>query len=352
MGRAMVPARWYDDFWFVCVALLGLVAASWLVRALWPLIFIGGALWLFWMRAAWLPKLKAQVAVWRAWWIRKLDRAPTYWPTPAQSEEHQSYRNDYEMLVAEPGRIPRGKLLLIAEVVDALQGWGDNPLAAPPTFRQQAFAQVGPAGLLGSSVGRWMAIGVGVLIIGMLGTIGVLWGQTKALERARDIACTEAELGGRTSREPCRDLGVVADELARATVAAEQAARARATDVGSGVREARETGGLNQRRARRDGEAAARVRRGRTDDLESNRNARAPNWDERLRDVTTPLQLFGPESDGAAAGSGAVGGVPGDGAGSSDVPDPGVAASTGGTDRPAVEPGREPGDEGSAPPVP
>lgn len=249
------------------------------------LAVLGWALWV--SRAHWLPTVRR----WKAALIARFDKAPNYWRTPATTEDHAGYRADYELLVSKPER-SRSELLMLADIIDALHRYGDNPLTQPPQPQGFAgFASAG-AGIFGGRIMIWAA----VLLLGLC---AVLYGRGLVLKAERDRACSSMELLGHTSRMPClalREAGIAIETLHGDLDLADDA---RAAAVAQAVLEERETVALNQRNAARARASEARLRRARTDDIESARDVRAPDWDQRLRDLADPVHV---EPDGAGAG--------------------------------------------------
>lgn len=283
----------------------------------------------------WWPALRKAAQFARGWVYARFDTEPAFWTSPAQNEDHAGMRADYERLVGQEMH-SAADLLTIAELVGGLQVYGDNPWARPPTLRRQAMASIGVGGLMGSTFGRYLAIGAAGVFALMVAGMAVLWGQTQSLKAARDAACSSEELTGVTTREPCRDLASAAERIDRLEFNLGALRATRAGDVGASAGEARETLELNQRSAARDAAARDRQRRARDDDQESLRDARAPDWDQRLRDVTTPLPLVGSGAGGGEpAGEDPAGRVPAGRTGTGELPAAEPAAEPERTDRPA-----------------
>lgn len=232
----------------------------------------------------------------RAEWIARTDQAPRYWVGPARDADHAAYRAEYQALVEKPSR-SRGDLLLLVEVLDGLKRYHDDPLVKPPVFGQR---------FLGAAV----AGGVSLKLVAALGALAVLgltglWVRGEMLVAARDRACSRAELIGRTTRQPCRDLGQavgVIDALNQRVASAE---RARATQVASAVEQALETAKLNQRRRAREAARVAARQRAQDDSAQAARDARAPDWDSRLRDLADPGAVPVPPAEPGAGGGAA-----------------------------------------------
>lgn len=309
MAVALAWARqhWEPLLWCLGALAMTLVAlrfGQWLVAV----ASLGFVCWLLW---PWLLTKAAPVRRWfgamKAELIARFDKAPAFWVGAAANEEHEGYRQDYELLATKPAR-SRSELFLLAEIVDGLQHYGDNPLAAPPTLRARAFAGVGAAAGNGTLL-KVAAVACLLLVAGCV----ALWGRGEALKAARDAPCNVMEIAGVTSRQACRDLA--ATQLQVRTLSAdlrfERASRAQAIETA--VAEAQATVALNQRRADRERASAARRERARIDDQESARNARAPDWGSRLRDLADPVA--GPDAAGTGAGPNPASGVPGASAG-------------------------------------
>lgn len=329
-----MPVRW-DDWRVFAATLLVAFVCILIIRewAMVPVLLALLGLYAWYMRAEWWPQASAWFKTLRGRFIRIADTAPSYWEGPPTNADHLGYREDYELLVSKPGSLTRSELLQLAEVFGALQNYGDRPLAKPPAVQARRSFFGGAAGGVFS---QWTWI-VGALLVAVI--VGQ-WGWAKSLEASRDAACSAGELRGHTSREPCRDLAEAGNALSELTVQVEELATARAGNVGSQVTQERETAALNRRRAQREAAAAERLRRARDDDEASARDARAPDWDQRLRDVATPLPILGESPAGAGPGASAAGGVPG-GAGPGPEPvrpaDP--ADGAGGPDGSVGQPG-------------
>jgi hypothetical protein len=292
-------------------------------------------------RWAWvLVAVLAAVLIWEqraqihTWWdrviITRLERwthpKQAVWSGPPANPDHATLRSDYEAVAAKP-RPSRGDLLHLAEVTDGLLDHGDNPLSAPPTIRRQAFAGFMSAGsIIGGSLSQWTLIGGA----GLLAACAVLYARGDVLKAARDKACTVNELRGHTTREPCVALSHAGSTIANLQADLEDIRHNEAVALQNQVASALETGRLNQRMEARRAAAAAIERRAHEDEVLSARDARAPDWDSRLRDVGagSPVLELDPLT-GAPASAGPAGGVPTTGAAPASVPDPHAAAPTG-----------------------
>lgn len=304
-ASAWARRNWEPLLWgsgAVVMALAALRFGQLLVVAL----SLGFVVWLIW------PWLRGQAAPIQRWFgalkaelIARFDKAPAFWVGPPVNEEHEGYRQDYEMLATKPAR-SRSELFLLAEIVDGLQHYGDNPLAAPPTRRARAFAGVGAA----AAGGTLLKVALAAVVL-LIAGCGLLYARTETLKAARDAPCGRMELAGVTSRQACRALAATqlqAQQLS-ADLRHERASRAQAVETA--VAEALATVALNQRRADRVAASEARRERARIDDQQSARDARAPNWDDRLRDLADPVAGSG--AAGTGPGANPASGVPGAG---------------------------------------
>lgn len=317
------------DWALLAAAVLLAIAASWFVGGVigWLLMFATLSVLAYLFRGMWLPRLRAAVD-WakrlRAEWIARRDDAPSYWEGEAKNEEHQRYRDEYLRLATQPTRT-RADLALLAEMLDGLAEYGDNPLAKPPTLQRRAIAEFAAAGTaLNVGLGRWTWI-VG---LGLVATCIALFGWVKIEQANARLSCSDRELQGYTDRQPCLDQAAAEASAGRLRDALEAFQAVRPVDVGGAVQSARETAELNQRRAGRRSASDARRRRAQDDDVSSVRDNRAPDWGQRLRDLTGDPTDGGADA-GAAPGDGAASGVSGDGGGAADVPDTDAAAGTG-----------------------
>lgn len=311
------------DLALVAVAVLLAFAAAWfvggLVGPLLVVVTLGVLAYLF--RGLWLPKW-AGVVQWakrlRAEWIARADDAPSYWEGPAKDEDHARYRAEYLRLALQPKRT-RADLALLAEMLDGLDGYGDNPLAKPPTLKARAMASFGAAG---AAVAPWVWMGVA----GLVASCVFLYGWVRIEQSNARIACAQSELEGRTERQPCLDLAAERGVNGVLREALRGFQNVRPVDVGAAVETARETAVLNQRNRDRERAAAERRRRAQRDDVQSIRDNRAPDWDGRLRDLAEPSLAPIPGDAGTAPGDGAAGGMSGGGASVDAVPEPGASA--------------------------
>jgi hypothetical protein len=262
-----------------CVAVSAAgAAAAWcrLETGRWPTAFA----------SRWWKDALARLRFFQAALVARFDDAPGYWRGPPRDDVHAGYRRDYEALVRER-HLDEGKIFYLAQLIDGLRRYGDDPLTKPPKPRGIMSARL-VGGAWSGALGRYgLMAGLG-LVAALVAACAVLWGRTAMLERQRDAACTEFELDGFTSRQACRDLARAAARIeeVEADLAAEETARVIATE--RAAIEAQATRELNQRNVERRRQSAERLRRAREDDLESARTARAPDWDERLRDLAEP----------------------------------------------------------------
>ena len=308
------------------LALLALIvaggAALWcrIETGRWPAAFL--ARW--WAGIA--GPIRRTLKEWRGAMIARADDAPGYWLGAPRDETHAGYRADYETLVGKvaSGDYTPADLYHIAQLVDGLRRYGDNPLLKPPALSARALGIMGAAGgVFGAGVGRWFLIGgAGVLLL-LVTACAVLQARAASLERQRDAACTEWEIEGRTSRQACRDLGSAMRHIQTQDAEIAELEVARANAAARDAIEEEATRALNARNAARRRASAERLRRAHEDDVEAARTARAPDWDSRLRDLAEPA-MAEPGAGEPGAGGDPLGGMPGRSPGAGDVHNPGA----------------------------
>lgn len=206
-------------------------------------------------------------------WARITGRA--HWACAPTDETHATYRLQYETLLPTLKHLPRGvhhqraferrnAFLYLAEILDGLHNYGDDPIM-PPGVRRMLIRETklwtpAPRGLLGAASPMTSVLTSAPALIAMAFAIPAIGGviQTARLNHAKgDLADVRGEL-----REANRSIDLYVQREAEYREAARVARDGRDSAVAAINREreitARERAAL--RRAQRDLETAARNR--------------------------------------------------------------------------------------------
>jgi hypothetical protein len=255
-------------------------------------------------------------AAWSRFWgsvRRRLGLNHPGWPGPPKDDTHATYRRQYETLLPTLKNLPRGvhhenaferrnAFLYLAEILDGLHNYGDDPILPPGIRRMvirenqtrlQAFGEVGQP----SFMGRFMAslipflsyILIGGILLSVTGWGGAWWNgvMRDRAEAQRDEFRTSSERNAAAAREWRAEFEQAHSEV----IEAQQQAAATAETLTA---------------ERRRGDAArARLRRQQREAQQVLTGGPPPDWDSSVRDA-------GEAAGGAAAsGSGAGGSDPG-----------------------------------------
>lgn len=270
-------------------------------------------------RAAALWKRMKRGTVRLMFWVR---HGPPEWGSEPVDDGHATYRKQYTDLLPLLKGLPRGvhheraterrtTLLFLAELLDGLHNYGDDPILPPGIRRMvirenqtrlQAFGEVGQP----SFGARFMAslapvlpyVLIGGLLLTLTGWTGAAWNGWRAdrLEDQRDSARAE------------RDALAVSRDRYAAALGQERAARAR--DVAAVLEDTARTVESLQRQRARD-LARANRERSRREDLATG----SLDFNERLRELAEPASAglpapAAPEASGDPASGVSTGARP------------------------------------------
>ncbi len=259
------------------------------VLLMWLLLFLGSDA----LRG---DLLDAALAIWRrvsvvrAQIIVRADADPTDWPNAPQNETHAGYRAEYERIAAMPdAERDEAAYLGLAEVLRALQRYGDNPLARPVLRApRRLFAAPALSGLtlwIGGALFLWASLATSAALL---------------LNHARAEAASARDEAVRVAhawRDNARGWRRAHD--AAAMVHAGDVARA----VAQAERDIQFT--LEQRRLDRLRAERERARNARQADP----SLEPVDFGDVVRGLAEPALAGGPPDDADAAGASAVGAV-------------------------------------------
>lgn len=246
--------------------------------------------------STWSQTLRARI-------VAAIDVLPGYWATAPVNNDHAHYRREYERIVQMSARDDDAYLVLAA-VLKALKGYGDDPLAKPEVSRPRALISI--PSMPGLSTFRLWALIVLIAWAALASSAATFlsWRLGNVVEE-RDAA--RADLSLRTQeRDAERNMRAVEHQQA--------------------ARQAQESADLiaeNEARSRR---LSRRLERSNADAMDAARRGAAPDLDTRLRELGSPASAGdGPPNSstggmhGAASGSAGVSAA-GDTAGHSGQP--------------------------------
>lgn len=245
------------------------------------------------------------------WWQDTKER--WRWGSLPVDAGHDTYRRQYEKLLPVLPNLPRGidhpnkderrrTILFLAELVDGLHNYGDDPIMPPrirkvireikdeplwtPNMRLADFGTVGKRTFLGTvtggQIGLW--VGGGLLAFGMLG-----WGAAaiKSNESARYLA--ERNQAQSDLERAEADAAILATQLQTAQAARDTARRLAESNAQTVAQE---------RRIRQRAEAEAR----RIRNAEAQARSNSDTFDYGFGGVSNAEPVSGTSGDGAGAG--------------------------------------------------